>query len=73
MNQSNSDPFGFNVIGMASGNVGIGRATRELIRALLARGEAVCVFDTATAHRLGDSEELTMRLQSPNQTSCLLL
>ena len=65
MNENHSDPFGFNVIGLASGNLGLGRAVRELIRALLARGELVRVLDTAVHDQRGSFDntygELSVR------------
>jgi len=38
-------PFGINVIGPASANLGIGRATREFASALMSNGHPVAIFD----------------------------
>ena len=40
-----SPPFGLNVIGYASANVGLGNALRQFVDCLLARGEKVRVLD----------------------------
>ncbi|NOR69693.1 MAG: glycosyltransferase [Methylomarinum sp.] len=41
----NTPPFGFNVIGFVSGNLGLGHTTRQFIQVLLNRGFSVCILD----------------------------
>src|SRR5437660_5800081 len=38
-------PFGFNVIGYASGNLGLGVAARSLIDLIIEKGFAVSIYD----------------------------
>ena len=38
-------PYGFNIIGYASANLGLGHTTREFIRVLIDRGEPVSLLD----------------------------
>jgi len=50
MPEQASIPLGFNVIGMASANLGLGLTAREIARVLLARGYPVCILDLDAGH-----------------------
>ncbi len=50
MPEQASIPFGFNIIGMASANLGLGLTTREIARVLIARGYPVCILDIDAGH-----------------------
>lgn len=53
-------PFGFNIIGMASANLGLGVTTREIARVLIARDFPVCVLDLDAGYgRSGKNFELS--------------
>lgn len=43
-------PFGFNIIGMPSADMGLGLTARQFARALLARGYPVCIVDMDAGH-----------------------
>ncbi|NDP46987.1 MAG: glycosyltransferase family 4 protein [Sulfuriferula multivorans] len=59
MSKRTSIPFGFNIIGMASANLGLGLTTREFARVLIARGFPVCILDLDAGHgRSGKNLEL---------------
>lgn len=60
-------PFGFNIIGMASANLGLGLTTREIARVLMARGYPVCILDLDAGHgRSGKNLEFSYITVSPD-------
>lgn len=66
MPEQASIPFGFNLIGMASANLGLGLTTREIARVLHARGYPVCILDLDAGHgRSGKNLEFSHITVSP--------
>lgn len=59
MTEKKSLPFGFNIVGMASANIGLGLTTRNLADILHARGFPVCIIDVEAGHnRSGKNHDL---------------
>lgn len=58
MSTGTDAPFGFNIIGMSSADLGLGLTARQFARVLLARGYPVCILDIDAGHgRSGKNNE----------------
>ncbi len=58
MHETKKAPFGFNIIGMSSADLGLGLTARQFARALIARGYSVCMLDVDAGHgRSGKNHE----------------
>ncbi|MHB1213699.1 MAG: glycosyltransferase family 4 protein [Thiobacillus sp.] len=67
MSNKEPTPFGFNIIGMASANFGLGLTTREFARVLISRGYPVCILDLDAGHgRSGQNLEFSHITVSPD-------
>ncbi|WP_446811755.1 glycosyltransferase family 4 protein [Methylomonas sp. 2BW1-5-20] len=52
-----SPPFGFNIIGYASANCGLGNTLRQFVDNLIASGEKVCILDINTGNGNSDLDK----------------
>lgn len=77
--QQNSSPLGFNVIGYASGNLGMGVTARQFIQLLIKKGCAVAILDLDPGlNRMGHDKEfqkysVTSAQELPHAINLILL